>query len=115
MAFARNSSNNKNKKILIVLIVAFLFAGIAAFGIYQLLTPQRTTVYVFNSDYQAGTQVVSSMFTTVEIDNNVITNGNRSAANDYMVTGSNFESAIASAGYLRTDVYSGNILTTSTR
>lgn len=103
----------KNKKILIVILVAVLACAIATYGLYAILTPQRTTIYTFNDNYSAGTLVTSEMLTPVEIDQTLVINSNQMSAGDYFVTASNYKDVITSAGVLRADVYSGNALMTS--
>ena len=103
----------KNKKIVAVLLAALLSCGVATYGLYSILTPQRTTVYTFNDNYSAGTLVTQEMLTPVEIDNTLISGSTQQSAGDYFVTDANFKSVITSAGVLRADVYSGNALMTS--
>lgn len=100
----------RNKKILIVILAALLFCAIATFGVYQILTPQRTTIYVFNDNYAAGTLVTEKMLTSVEVDSNIVVSGNRLSTGDYYVTSANYKSVLTSAGVLRNDVYAGNAL-----
>ena len=104
---------SRNKKILLVLLLAVVFCAVATFGVYQVLTPQRTTVYVFNANYSAGTLVTDDMLNSVEVDSNIVVSGNRLSTGDYFVTGSNYRSVLTSAGVLRNDVYAGNALMTS--
>ena len=103
----------KNKKILIVLAIAVILAVLAGWLVFQLLSPRRTTAYVFNNNYPAGTQVTSSMLTAVEVDSNLIVAGNKAATSDYLVTSGNINSVLNTAGVLRDDVHSGNIFTSS--
>lgn len=103
----------KNKKILIVLIVALLFATLAGFGVYKILTPQRTIIYVFNNDYAAGTQVTASMLTPVEVDSNVVVASTKTSTGDVIITDKNYDRVLVSAGILRNDVRAGNVFTSS--
>lgn len=103
----------KNKKILIVLIAALLCCVIASWGVYQVLTPQRTTIYVFNDSYSAGTLVTEDMLSSVEVDSNIVASSNHLSTGDYFVTEANYHHILSSAGVLRADVYSGNALMTS--
>ena len=103
----------KNKKMVIVLLVAIVFAVLVAFGIYQMLTPQRTTVFIFNADYSAGTQVTANMLQSIEVDSNIITGSNRASTGDYIITEENYSSILTTAGVLRNDVYAGNVFTSS--
>lgn len=95
----------RNKKILIVILAALLFCAIATFGVYQILTPQRTTIYVFNDNYAAGTLVTEKMLNSVEVDSNIVVSRNRISTGDYYVTNANYKSVLMSAGVLRNDVY----------
>lgn len=103
----------KNKKIITVILVAVLCGVIATYGLYKIFTPQRTTIYVFNANYSAGTLVTESMLTPIEIDQTLVVNSNQLSAGDYFVTASNYRSVLTSAGVLRSDVYSGNALMSS--
>lgn len=103
----------KNRKILIVLIVALLFATLAGFGVYKILTPQRTIIYVFNNDYAAGTQVTASMLTPVEVDSNVVVASAKASTGDVIITDKNYDRVLVSAGILRNDVRAGNVFTSS--
>ena len=102
-----------NKKILFALMLALMFAGMAIFGTYQMLTPQRTNVYIFNSTYTAGTQITHSMLTSIEVDSKVVTASNNAATSDFLITEDNYNTVITSAGTLRNDVYQGNIFTSA--
>jgi hypothetical protein len=101
---------SKNRKIILVLLGAFLCMLAAGAGAYMLLTPQRTTIFIFNQDYSAGVQVTRSMLSSVQVDSSAVTGGARLPTGDYFVTGVNYESVIQSAGVLRTDVHSGAAL-----
>lgn len=103
----------KNKKIIIVILAAILSCCLATYGLYTILTPQRTTVYAFNSNYSAGTLVTEKMLTPIEIDSSLVVNGSRMSTGDYFVTDANYKTILTSAGVLRNDVYSGNALMTS--
>lgn len=103
----------RNKKIILVIAAAILSCIIATYGLYGILTPQRTTVYVFNADYPAGTLLTEKMLSPVEIDQSIVVGGTKMSAGDYFVTDSNYNNVITSAGVLRNDVHSGNALMTS--
>lgn len=103
----------KNKKILILLSAAVICAVIAAFGIYGILTPQRSTVYIFNGNYAAGTRVTRAMLSSVEVDSDLIVNSNAASTGDYFVVGADLDAVLNTAGVLRSDVRSGNVLTAS--
>lgn len=110
MSGARSS---KSKKIVIVVLLALVMCGIAAVGVYQVLSPQRANVYVFNDNYPAGTQISRNMLTTLNVDSSVIAANAKLSTGDYFVTDSNFNSVIQTAGVLRADVNRGTPLMTS--
>lgn len=103
----------KSKKIVLVILLAIMCCCVATYSLYEILTPQRTTVYTFNGDYAAGTLVTSDMLTPVEIDQTLVVNSNQMSAGDYFVTAANYQNVISSAGILRADVHSGNALMSS--
>ena len=106
-------STTKNKKIILVLLLGILCFAIATFGVYQILTPQRTNVYVFADNYSAGTLVTERMLTPVEVDAQIVVANVQMGVGDYYVTPENYQSVITSAGVLRNDVYAGTALMTS--
>ena len=106
-------STTKNKKIILVLFLGILFFAIATFGVYRILTPQRTNIYVFSDNYSAGTLVTDSMLTPIEVDANVVVANMQMSTGDYYVTSANYQNILTSAGVLRNDVYAGTALMTS--
>jgi len=106
-------STGKSRKVLIVLGLAVVFMLLAGVGVYQLLTPQRTTIFLFNKDYAAGTQLTRDMLTAIQVDSHVVDGGLRQSTGDYFITGNNYNAVLQSAGILRADVHGGNVLTTS--
>jgi Flp pilus assembly protein CpaB len=104
---------SKNRKIIFVLVAAVLFAFLAAFAAYKLLTPSRTTVFVFEKEYTAGTQVTRSMLVPLQVDSTILTGGRSFTTGDYYVTGTNINAVLQSAGILRTDVQGGTALMSS--
>ncbi len=109
----KQKGTTRNRKILLVILTAIICFGIATYGLYSILTPQRTTVYTFNQNYSAGTLVTSNMLVPVEIDKTLVVNSNQMSAGDYFVTEANYKNVLSSAGVLRNDVYAGNALMTS--
>lgn len=97
----------KNKKIIIILLVATILCVLAGFGVYQMLSPTRTTIYVFNNDYAAGTQISKSMLSPVEVDSNIIIGSQKVSAGECFVTAENYGKVLQSAGILRSDVQAG--------
>lgn len=97
----------KNTKILIVVFAAILLAAAAAFLIVKVLSPARTTVYLFNDSYAAGTVISSNMFTPIQIDSKAVVLGAKSDMNVYFVTGSECPELIKSGDTLKIDVNKG--------
>ena len=97
----------KNKVILIAIIAAIVFAAAGCFAVYQIMTPMRTTVYVFNAPYSAGTQVTADMLTPVQVDSTIVVAGRNTDISDRFVTGSNYQEMLQSGDSLRIDVNAG--------
>ena len=104
---------SRSRKILVVILAAIVCACISGIGVYKILTPQRTVVYIFNDSYAAGTQVTEGMLTPIEVDSSVVTASGNASTGDYLITSSNYQNVITSAGCLRNDVYRGNIFTSA--
>lgn len=105
--------NSKNRKILIILLLAFIFAGLAFFGTYLFFTPQRTTMYVFNDNYKAGEILTEDMLTPVAVDSKIIVAGNPEDTSTKFVTGQTKAAVLKKGDALRMDVSAGLPLTTS--
>ena len=103
----------KNRKILIVLLLAVVMMIAAAFSVYYALSPSRTTIFVFDQNYSAGTQVTREMLIGIQIDSSLIIGGASVPIGDRYVTGSNLNSVLQTASILRTDVYSGTAIMSS--
>lgn len=97
----------KNTKILIVIAVALMLAALAAFLIVRALNPTRTTVYLFNQSYSAGTTVSGNMFTPVQVDSNMIILGNKTSVNTKFVTQAEYAQIVKSGDSLKIDVSEG--------
>jgi Flp pilus assembly protein CpaB len=98
---------SKNRKILIVFVLGILLAFATGVAVYQYLTPQRTTVYLFNQDYVAGTQVVMDMLVPIQMDNTVVISGMNISTGDILITNRFIQEALQTASVLRTDVSAG--------
>lgn len=105
--------NSKNKKIVILLIVALIVSAVGAFLLYGYLKPQKTTVYVFRDNYETGTIVTANMLTAVQCDSNIVVAGAKSNTSNQFVTGYNLQDVLNTGDTLRMDVSSGMPLTTS--
>lgn len=103
----------KNKQILIAIALAVVFALCAAYGVYRILEPQRTTIYVFNDDYTTGTQVTADMLTPVQADASVIVAGGTADASSQFITSAEYRDMLQSGNSLRIDVAKGMPLMTS--
>ncbi len=103
----------KNRKIILILVLAFIVAVIGGVALYFYLTPQKTTVYVFKQNLSAGTVVTMDMLTPVQADSDVFFGGARSETSSVFVTGENVSEIIKSGDSLRTDVVKGMPFTIS--
>lgn len=104
---------SKNKKIVIVLFLALIVSIAGAFLLYTYLQPQKTTVYVFNNNYETGTIITANMLTPVQCDSNILVAGAKSDTSNQFVTGRNLESVLNTGDTLRMDVSGGMPLTTA--
>ena len=94
----------KNKQILIAIALAVVFALCAAYGVYRILVPQRTTIYVFNDVYTTGTQVTADMLTPVQAEASVIVAGGTADASSQFITSAEYRDMLQSGNSLRIDV-----------
>lgn len=97
----------KNKKIILILILAFIVAVLGGVAIYFYLTPQKTTIYAFKENVSAGTVVTEDMLVPVQADSNIYFGGGKTDASDYYVTGENITEVLKSGDSLRSDVVQG--------
>lgn len=105
---------SKNKKIALLLVIAVIFCAAACFAVYTYCTPKKAIIYVFNNAYEAGTQIQSSMFTSIEVDSSIVVAGRKAPINEQYVTSANFNSVIQSGDSLLNSVHKGQALTLST-
>lgn len=100
--------NSKNKKIMIILVVAVILAIAAAVGTYMYLVPQKTTIYVFNDNYKAGTVITNDILTPTQVDSKVVFAGAIVNTSTQFVTGNNKRELVDSKdNALRMDVAKG--------
>lgn len=97
----------KNKKIILILILAFIVSVLGGVAIYFYLTPQKTTIYAFKENVSAGTVVTEDMLVAVQADSNIYFGGGKTDASDYYVTGENIAEVLKSGDSLRSDVVQG--------
>jgi len=102
--------NQKNKKIIVVVAIAIIAALTTGVLIYLFLTPQRSTVYVFKEDYDAGTIITGTMLTPVQVDSKVIAAGSKSGVSNYFITSDTYQSLVKSDTTLLTNVTKGQPL-----
>ena len=105
--------NSKNKKILRILLLALVVSIMFGVGLYMYLTPQRTTMYVFNGNYKTGDAVTMDILTPVQVDSKIIYSGQTRDASTELVTGENINEVLRSGQSLRMDVIQGLPLTIS--
>lgn len=102
---------SKNKKIVIVLVIAVIAAILAGFGTFSLIVSQKTTIYTFNASYKAGTAITSSMLTPIQVDKRIVSEGASNDLSTVFVTAKNIENVLSSNDTLRNSVANGTILT----
>lgn len=101
---------NKNRKIIIVLVVALVMAILAGAAIVSYLTPKRTTIYVFKSAYPIGTQITSDMLIPVQVDSSIVIAGREADANERLVTSGDIRALLESGDSLKVSVGEGTPL-----
>ena len=102
----------KNKVIATLIICAVAFSALAVYLIYRYMSPSRSTIFVFNSDYSVGQQITSDMLVPVQVDSTAIYGGNRMSLSDArFVTPADYPEVVRSGDSLRMDVSEGMPLT----
>lgn len=97
----------RNMKIVIVLSVALVFAIAAGICIYGFLSPQRSTVYVFNGTYEAGTMLTADMLTPVQVDADIVVAGAKAPVGQRFVTSTDLPALLKMGDSLKTNVAEG--------
>lgn len=103
----------KNKIIAAFAIVAIVLTILTCYLIYHYLSPNRGTIYVFKSNYPAGTQLTKDMLAPVQVDSTITVAGGRGKIEDQFVTPSQYQQYTTSGDSLRMDVAAGMPLTPS--
>ena len=98
---------NKNRRIIIVLLLAIIVAAVGGFATYKYLTPQKTNIYVFKQNYDAGTKLTEDMLIVVQADTNIYVAGAKKSASSVYATTENIDTILKSGDSLRTDVTQG--------
>ena len=101
---------SNNKKIILVFALFLALSGAAGFMIYRYLNPQRTTIYVFNNSYAAGTPLTEGMLTPMQADSTIVLNSRRAGTALQFVTNADYQTVIQSGDALRMDVGQGTPL-----
>ena len=107
------SKSPKNRTMLYLIIMAFIFGAIAMVLIKNYLYPKRTTVWLFNANYKAGTALTDDMLYAVQADDKIFVGGAESDINSQFITGSDKTAIVNSGDSLRIDVAAGYPLTKS--
>lgn len=97
----------------VILVVAVLCAAVAAGMLYTYLNPQKTTIYVFKDNYEAGDVLTEDMLTVVQCDSTIIVAGAEADTSSRFVTGDDISSVLNTGDSLRMDVSAGMPLTLS--
>lgn len=97
----------KNKKVMVTIIVAVVAIILATICIFTFLSPQRTTVYVFKDAYPAGTQIKADMFLPMQVDSQIVIAGAKGEMNKRFITSAEFEEVIKTGDSLKMDVGEG--------
>jgi len=105
-----NITMKKNSKILMVLAIALVFTIAAGITTFRILAPQRTTIYVFNQNFTAGTPLTPDMFTPIQVDSNIVVAGARAPISHRFITEAEFPTLMRANDSLRVDVGVGTPL-----
>lgn len=97
----------RNKKTILILIVAICCAIAGGIGLYTYLVPQKSTIYVFNGDYEAGTLFTSQMVTPMQVDSHIVTNGASKSTDSYYITSATINDVLKQGNTLKTKVSKG--------
>lgn len=104
----KGRDTSKDRGIIILVIATVLAAILVASALYAYLSPKKTSVYVFNDNYRAGTVITDEMLVPVIIDSKVAVAGGESDTAAYFVTAANIKDLINDKeNSLRVDVAKG--------
>lgn len=102
--------NTKNRKMLIAIAIALTAAIFAGMLVITSLSSQKTTVYVFKNNYEAGTAVTSDMFSPLQIDSKILMAGAKGSVSTALITRETFTSSVKNGDVLKLDVTAGTPL-----
>lgn len=101
------------QKILLAFIT--ILGLLIAYFSYSYLKTQKTEIFLFAQDYEAGTQITKNMLTTLTVDASMVDNVALSGFNASFVTPSDLKQVLEKGDTLVTDVYAGTpFMTTET-
>ena len=95
----------KSKKIVSIIVAAIILAIAAGVLVYFYLSGQKTTIYVFNNAYSAGTVVTDDMLTPIQVDATIVKAGNTTdTATEFVTTADKQDLIDRQENSLRIDV-----------
>ena len=103
----------KDKMLLYVILVAVVLAVALRAMVYSYLNPKKTTMWVFNDNYKAGTPLTESMLKSVRADDTIVMAGATAKADAIFVVGDEVKALVNSGDSLRMDVVKDMALTKS--
>lgn len=101
---------SKNQKIIAILIAAVVMALLAGVAVVSFLSPHRTTIYVFKSAYQIGTQITSEMLIPVQVDSSMLVAARNANVNERFITSNDIRQLLQSGDSLKVSVGEGTPL-----
>lgn len=102
---------SKTVKVVILLLMAVVCAAASGIAVYYYCNSTKGFIYVFNSDYKAGTKITKDMFSSMKVDDEIIQSGQKSGIGTYYITGDNFTKVTNGNEYLIDDVSKNQPLT----
>ena len=100
----KKSSNGMNKGAVIILVLMVAVGLAFGVGFYFYAQSMRSTIFLFASDYQAGTQITKDMFLQQEIDSQTYLGMAQNGEKAMYVSSDQLVSYIESGDKLATDV-----------
>ena len=101
----------KSRKILILLVLAFISAIVSGYLIYTYCNSTKGFIYVYNDNYKAGTKIEKNMFSAMKVDDQIIKTGQKGSLDTYYITGEHFSKVCKGNEYLLDDVVKDQPLT----
>jgi len=109
----KTQMSSKNRKLILFIVIAVITALLAGFATYRYLSPKKTTIYMFNSNYSAGDVVDMDKLQTVTADASIMAGGRSENINGRFITSNEIRSVLGQTNVLRMDVAAGMPLTYS--